>query len=69
MKITKYSQSTFIVENNLGQRLLIDPGKYNYENGFTPKDFGKIDILVVTHKHEDHHDINAEKEIINLWKP
>lgn len=53
----------------MGHRLLIDPGKYNYENGFTPKDFGKVDILVVTHKHEDHHDINAEKEIINLWKP
>lgn len=69
MKITKYSQSTFLVENNLGHRLLIDPGKYNYENNFLPKDFGKVDILIVTHKHEDHHDIKAEKEIISLNKP
>lgn len=57
------------MENKTGHRLLIDPGKYNYENGFTAKDFGKVDILIVTHKHEDHHDINAEKEIISLWKP
>ncbi len=57
------------MENSVGNRLLIDPGKYNYENGFTPKDFGRIDVLVISHKHEDHHDIVAEKEIINLWNP
>lgn len=69
MKITKYSQSTFIVENSTGSRVLIDPGKYNYENGFSSRDFGKIDLLIVTHKHEDHHDILAEKEIIAAHKP
>jgi L-ascorbate metabolism protein UlaG (beta-lactamase superfamily) len=69
MIITKFSQSTFIVENKMGKRLLIDPGKYNFENNFKPSDFGKVDILIITHKHEDHHSWEAEKEIINLHSP
>ena len=69
MKIVKYSQSTFVVENKSGCRLLIDPGKYNYDNGFSPEDFGKIDVLVITHKHEDHHDTTAEEVIVRKWSP
>ena len=69
MKITKYAQLTFLIENSMGNRLLIDPGQYNYDNGFSPSDFGRVDVLIVTHKHGDHHQIEAEKEIINLHKP
>lgn len=49
--------------------MLIDPGKYNYENNFKPLDFGKVDLLIITHKHEDHHDLAAESEIIKKWNP
>ncbi len=69
MKIIKYSQSTFLVESKTGKRLLIDPGKYNYNSEFTPSDFGRVDILIITHKHEDHHDLPSEKQIINLHNP
>lgn len=69
MKITKFSQATFIVENKIGKKILIDPGKYNYDNDFAPSDFGKVDLLIITHKHADHHFIEAEKEIIRLHKP
>lgn len=69
MKITKYSQFTYIVENNEGKRLLIDPGKYNYSESFTPKDFGNVDVLIITHKHGDHHDLDAEGEIIQANSP
>jgi len=69
MKITKYSQFTFVIENNQGKRLLIDPGKYNYSDQFSSKDFGGVDILIITHKHADHHDIKAEEELIKLHAP
>ncbi|WP_299676239.1 MBL fold metallo-hydrolase [uncultured Dokdonia sp.] len=69
MKITKYSQFTYTVENKQGKKLLIDPGKYNYENNFTTKDFGHIDLMIITHKHADHHDINAEGEIVKNSTP
>jgi len=48
---------------------MIDPGKYNYTEGFTPEKFGRVDVLIVTHKHADHHDVEAEKLIYDLWKP
>jgi L-ascorbate metabolism protein UlaG (beta-lactamase superfamily) len=33
---------------------LIDPGSYCYSENFKPQDWGKIDILLITHKHPDH---------------
>ena len=69
MKLTKFSQSTFLIENSNGKKIIIDPGKYNYVDGFTPKDFSGCDILIITHKHEDHHDVKAEKAIYDLFSP
>jgi L-ascorbate metabolism protein UlaG (beta-lactamase superfamily) len=69
MRITKYSQSTFALRNSTGSTLLIDPGKYNFQGTFAPMDFGKVDILVVTHKHPDHFEKNAVKEIFQTHRP
>jgi len=69
MKITKYAQSTFVITNALKNTLLVDPGKYNYSSKFRPLDFGKTTILVVTHKHEDHYDKQAVKELVEAYKP
>lgn len=55
MKITKYGQSAILLENYKNKRILIDPGSYCYsETGLQPSDFGKIDILLLTHTHNDH---------------
>jgi len=51
MKITKYPQSAILIENYKGKRVLIDPGSYCYNKSFTPDDWGKIDILLLTHTH------------------
>ncbi len=69
MKIQKFAQSTFIIENNAEKRLLIDPGKYNFDKGFRVKDFGRIDALIITHKHADHFDIDVVKSIVDVYKP
>lgn len=53
MKITKYPQSAILLEYK-GQRILIDPGSYCYNEKFTASDWGKIDILLLTHEHSDH---------------
>lgn len=68
MKLTKFAQSTIVVENNAGFKLLIDPGVYSYKDGFTTKGFGKIDLMLITHKHGDHHSIKHEIEIISRNK-
>lgn len=69
MKITKYAQSTFSITNVKGKTLLIDPGKYNFTGTFTPAAFGQVHILVITHKHEDHFDRAAVKELTDLFQP
>lgn len=53
MKITKYPQSAILIEYK-NKRILIDPGSYCYNKNFAAKDWGKIDILLLTHTHEDH---------------
>lgn len=64
MKITKFAQSNFLVEAN-NKRILIDPGKFNREIYGKSKDFFKdIDVIVITHKHEDHFDVDS---ILNIF--
>ena len=64
MKITKYGQSAILIENYKDKRILIDQGSYCFgETGFTPNDFGKIDILLLTHVHSDHFVPEAIKTI------
>ena len=69
MRITKYAQSTFLLENSSGKRLLIDPGKYNFEGSFGPSDWGQLDVLIITHKHEDHFDLGAVRAICRNAAP
>ena len=54
MRVTKYPQSAILIEKYKGKRILIDPGSYCYGENFTPNDWGKIDILLITHTHSDH---------------
>lgn len=62
MKITKYPQSAILLEYK-NKRILIDPGSFCYSNNFTPDDWGKIDILLITHEHQDHFFPEAVKVI------
>lgn len=54
MKITKYPQSAILIEDYKNKRILIDPGSYCYNDNFKPESWGKIDILLFTHIHDDH---------------
>lgn len=69
MKITKYAQSTVeICEGS--KKLLIDPGKYNFEPGRVDRNYFKdVSVLVITHKHADHYDLDAVKNIAARDKP
>jgi L-ascorbate metabolism protein UlaG (beta-lactamase superfamily) len=69
MKIQKFAQSTFVVESSAGKRLLIDPGIYNFDGAFNAADFDKVDLLVITHKHSDHFDLDATEKIVRLHNP
>lgn len=53
MKITKYAQSCFLIKLEK-KNILIDPGKYCYDENFKPADWKNIDILLLTHGHKDH---------------
>ncbi len=53
-RVTKYAQSCFLIEKG-GKRLLLDPGRFVYEmDGVQPRDWPKIDVMLVTHEHADH---------------
>lgn len=61
MKITKYPQSHFLIEKDK-TRMLIDPGYLTFEK-FTRVDFGKLDAILVTHRHWDH----IDREPTKIW--
>lgn len=64
MLITKHVQSTVTVVAG-DQVILIDPGTYTFEDDrYTPADFDAVDILVITHRHGDHFDLEAVKSIV-----
>ncbi|MEK7447474.1 MAG: MBL fold metallo-hydrolase [Patescibacteria group bacterium] len=66
MKITKHGQSCFLIETKQGSRILIDPGTYVFgmKETLTPGDFQEIDVLVITHQHSDHFDVENVVKII-----
>ena len=69
MIITKYAQSTVLIEKN-EMSLLIDPGKYNFDDEKLNRNFfNEVDVLFITHKHADHYDLEAVKNIYNNSKP
>ncbi|MCK5044719.1 MBL fold metallo-hydrolase [Candidatus Parcubacteria bacterium] len=62
MKITRFAQSCILIETN-NKRILIDPGCLQYEESYPDNEWNNIDVLLVTHKHEDHCHVAAIKEI------
>lgn len=63
MKITKFAQSCILIETN-GKRILIDPGIISYDESLPTAGWNDIDVLLVTHKHADHFNEPAIKEIV-----
>jgi L-ascorbate metabolism protein UlaG (beta-lactamase superfamily) len=62
MKITKFAQSCVLIETK-GKKILIDPGIIGFNESILKK-WKSIDLLLVTHKHTDHCNVDAIKEII-----
>jgi len=69
MKIAKHGQSCLFV--NVGYKnVLIDAGTYVFnEEGMKPEDFQDIDLMLFTHEHADHFDLENVKKVIELNKP
>lgn len=66
MKITKLFHSCLLIEEE-NKRLLIDPGKWSFgENLFTVAEVGAVDVILLTHEHADHSNIEAIKEFVSL---
>jgi L-ascorbate metabolism protein UlaG (beta-lactamase superfamily) len=69
MKITKRAQSCLLVEAG-ESKILIDPGIFVFnEEGIASEDFRDIDVIVFTHEHRDHFDIENVKKILDLSRP
>ncbi|MDD5341946.1 MAG: MBL fold metallo-hydrolase [Patescibacteria group bacterium] len=69
MKITKYPQSCFLVELK-DKRILIDPGSYVYSAlPLKPENWQKIDVILFTHEHSDHFDLESLKIILRNNQP
>jgi L-ascorbate metabolism protein UlaG (beta-lactamase superfamily) len=67
MKITKYAQSCILIEA-MGKRILVDPGTIDYNKSYPESEWSKIDVILVIHKHEDHCNVDAIKEIMKNSK-
>lgn len=64
MKVKKYPQSHLVITNDLGKKLIIDPGYLTFEKGFRVSDFQGADLYLITHQHSDHLDPQNIKEIV-----
>lgn len=58
MKITKYGHACLLVEEGEA-RVLIDPGKWN-----PLPDAENVDVVLITHEHQDHVDVEQLKAIM-----
>lgn len=63
MKVTKYPQSTILLEKD-GKKILIDPGSFTASK-YTGGDFGEIEAIFLTHRHPDHVDEKLIAEILS----
>ncbi len=63
MKVTRFAQSCVLIETK-GERILVDPGVLQFEDSLLKEAWGNIDLLLVTHKHSDHCNNDAIKEIV-----
>ncbi|OGY27755.1 MAG: hypothetical protein A2864_00850 [Candidatus Woykebacteria bacterium RIFCSPHIGHO2_01_FULL_39_12] len=59
MRITKFPQSNFLIEE-AESKILIDPGFLTFEK-YTPNIFGKLKAVLITHQHADHLEVEALK--------
>ena len=59
MRITKYGQCCMLIEEN-DVRIFVDPGSYSTQQNII-KD---IDIILITHEHGDHFDIESVKTLV-----
>lgn len=59
MKLTKYEHSFVIIENEDGDRIIIDPGAFST----MPEDLNNVSAVVVTHEHGDHFSIDNISKI------
>lgn len=68
MVIKKYLHSCICLEEN-GKRLLMDPGIFSFvEKKLTPEDIGRVDAIILTHRHSDHYYPEALKAFARLGK-
>lgn len=61
MKVTKYPQSCLMFEQS-DKCFLIDPGSLKYQSRFLDE-WRKADAIFITHKHQDHINIDVLKDI------
>ncbi|MFH1276716.1 MAG: MBL fold metallo-hydrolase [Candidatus Woesearchaeota archaeon] len=66
MKITKYTQSCFLIETE-GKKLLIDAGNMVSEEVISS--FRNIDFLLFTHTHNDHCNLETTNKILDNNNP
>lgn len=63
MTIKKYLHSCLLVEEG-GKKLLFDPGLFSFiEKKLEPQEIGSVDVIVLTHRHQDHYYPEALKII------
>ena len=67
MIITKYPQSCLLIEHK-NSRILIDPGSFVAEK-YLPTNFGRIDLVLITHEHFDHLDTKLLQVICEQNNP
>ncbi len=60
MKITKLGHSCILIEEK-GVKILTDPGNYS----MAQNNIKNIDIILITHQHQDHCDISSIKTILS----
>ncbi len=66
MVIKKFLHSCILLEEQ-GRRLLIDPGDMSFfEKKISPEDIGGVDVIIFTHRHRDHFDLEILRSILNL---
>ena len=67
MKISKYIHSCLLIEKD-GTSVLIDPGQYTLDEDALPvEDLESLDVVLITHEHEDHMSLPLLKRIIGRF--